>query len=724
MGALNAMNIGSDTAGLLVKLLFLAASSFVCLLWAIYVIDVRSNRGGDNQHVTRLDSFVTSIKNRHYTSGKSSSAAIPSTTTAANLPKVTVPPTALHADWRPSDYNGYIFMDWTGDSDDFDYVNYKSMESLLSVYPKANVKVNLIAPNAAHYYKTGNLISKHYFQKYLKHGYHVQTEIIYRKFRVRFDNDTMPPGSEYWNAQYLTCCESSKATEINKIRTIPAHMYFFLRFFKLWAHGGVYSDFSWMHTREMAVVRTLDFSDAAETPLHTVGGAVIQLSCPETSSHSSSGTTDANGGSGGCNSSALLVFSRGNPVLRCMLLQYNSTSTPLMRCIESDVKTDGVSCISDALKECFRVHRVRNALVSSGAEREVPQLGCEGQPAGGTIAPLSVAVNLESMCGLTAVQYQNALFLNPRESTKSAAFRAAVLEEITAAVWLGVSAFSGDWHLPEPDSALAVLIQQHPLKKPGPYYKNVYIDHEGNESALDREPEAEGAGAAADSRGGILPVDSNAIYRPYPVSVLGAITPAESTYLEQLRRGAITLRKVSSASRGTSCKRYNYSSAVLPARMKNQVSMWLLVCVCMPRFMVVFHPLRSLPFQSILFHSVIILCTCFTGKRQLRAALCGPGLHEGRHHLPVQHAHVAPPDAEHPARRHVQGNRLLRRAVHQAHQEEPGLPGIQPHALLPFRRGARGDVLRRRNRVVQLAPRRAGESAGGQSGHQGVVFDP
>ena len=63
-----------------------------------------------------------------------------------------------------------IIMDWIVDSALFGYINYKSLESLLATYPTAEVKVLLIGPQAADYYKCGNLLSKHYFHKYQKRG--------------------------------------------------------------------------------------------------------------------------------------------------------------------------------------------------------------------------------------------------------------------------------------------------------------------------------------------------------------------------------------------------------------------------------------------------------------------------------------------------------------------------------------------------------------------------
>ncbi len=51
-----------------------------------------------------------------------------------------------------------IFMDWNQPSSSFCYINYKSLESLLQVYPTANITVLLPGPLVSDFYKVGSLI--------------------------------------------------------------------------------------------------------------------------------------------------------------------------------------------------------------------------------------------------------------------------------------------------------------------------------------------------------------------------------------------------------------------------------------------------------------------------------------------------------------------------------------------------------------------------------------
>lgn len=53
-------------------------------------------------------------------------------------------------------YSGRIFLDWPLASTSFSLINYKALESILHVYPNADVTTLLIAPEVADYYKWGD----------------------------------------------------------------------------------------------------------------------------------------------------------------------------------------------------------------------------------------------------------------------------------------------------------------------------------------------------------------------------------------------------------------------------------------------------------------------------------------------------------------------------------------------------------------------------------------
>jgi hypothetical protein len=64
-------------------------------------------------------------------------------------------------------YPGDIYLDWIRESYQFNYLNYKSVESLLASYPKANVELTVIGPGAANYYKLGDLMRRGILQSHL-----------------------------------------------------------------------------------------------------------------------------------------------------------------------------------------------------------------------------------------------------------------------------------------------------------------------------------------------------------------------------------------------------------------------------------------------------------------------------------------------------------------------------------------------------------------------------
>jgi hypothetical protein len=128
----------SFQCGLLAKILFISVSTFACLVYTVYKLDVgsRSSRGGSSfsQRTSHgLANFVRLSKETtiHDLIGGGSSSLL----------------------GFGSLYDGDIILDWISDSDSFGYIHYKSLELLLTVYPKARVTVNLIAPNGAHYCK-------------------------------------------------------------------------------------------------------------------------------------------------------------------------------------------------------------------------------------------------------------------------------------------------------------------------------------------------------------------------------------------------------------------------------------------------------------------------------------------------------------------------------------------------------------------------------------------
>ena len=81
----------------------------------------------------------------------------------------------------PRVFTGNIFMDFYESDTRFVYAHYKSIESILRIYPLADVLTLIVGPTQVDYYKLGDNLSKHQFQKYRKRGYKVRLNLILMK---------------------------------------------------------------------------------------------------------------------------------------------------------------------------------------------------------------------------------------------------------------------------------------------------------------------------------------------------------------------------------------------------------------------------------------------------------------------------------------------------------------------------------------------------------------
>ena len=86
------------------------------------------------------------------------------------------------------------------------------------MYIYISVTVLLIGPQAADYYKCGDLLSKHYFQKYQKRGYDIKFDVIFRHPGKGI------PGLNYWMEYEQTCCKVNSVKDFHTKDTIPYHL--------------------------------------------------------------------------------------------------------------------------------------------------------------------------------------------------------------------------------------------------------------------------------------------------------------------------------------------------------------------------------------------------------------------------------------------------------------------------------------------------------------------
>jgi hypothetical protein len=252
------------------------------------------------------------------------------------------------------DYIGNIYMDWTEHSDKFGYLNYKSLESLILAYPDSNIVVLHLGPTAADYYKFGNMLSKHIFQKYVKFGKNVVVDI--QGFGKLLRKDVIY-GYKYWTKEIEKCCNHKSHKDIQEAKNRylpPLHLFFFHRILNLYKSGGIFSDFSFMH---------IMFNPNMLKVKH---GYVVITNCDESET-----STD-------CTTSMLLKFEKQSTVLHCMLAQYDDTSfhhydnsmkkntlttnTTFLSCLENSLN-GGINCILSLLDSCFNSTSTKNDMM-------------------------------------------------------------------------------------------------------------------------------------------------------------------------------------------------------------------------------------------------------------------------------------------------------------------------------------------------------------------------
>ena len=334
-----------------------------------------------------------------------------------------------------------VYLDWThpAGSDAFSYVNYKAFESALAAYPKCRFEVILVAPQSANYYRIGNFISKHFFEKYNKRGYWVDVVAMpgsKQYFQTNFHD------YPYWMDEYKLCCTYTAKhfeRDLSKPKGIPLHMYFFARFASLAEFGGIYMDFTWYHQHS----NPLPMHQPNQSMLYD--GATILTFCGASkgaiSSYLPCKTQEESHRQKYCQSSTLMMFRAQSPIPLCMLQRYKddggeggsvklssslahesfTNKTSFLSCIYADIKTGGIYCIQSALQTCFTQHNIVNALSPGAGHQKNKDVSIHDSD------------DLPDLWREQGHDYDVLMFLNRSRSH--------------SALWLGASSMEGTWTL-------------------------------------------------------------------------------------------------------------------------------------------------------------------------------------------------------------------------------------------------------------------------------------
>jgi len=148
---------------------------------------------------------------------------------------------SLHHDRRlPDNYNKtidnvYILVDWFLGLESFTIDNYKSLESIFSVYPNSMVRCVLVLPNRSFHSKNKQL-SKNQFIKYNKLGFNIKVN------HVSISEVIKHIGTNY--SDFIAGATVGGQTYVFPSGHVPYHLLTYMRVRALYKRGGIYSDFS------------------------------------------------------------------------------------------------------------------------------------------------------------------------------------------------------------------------------------------------------------------------------------------------------------------------------------------------------------------------------------------------------------------------------------------------------------------------------------------------
>jgi len=301
-----------------------------------------------------------------------------------------------------------FYLDWSSSdgSNSFVYLNYKSFESALVTYPHCRFEVLVPAPQTAFYYRVGNLLSRHQFEKYSKMGFWIDMNMPTSKTYERTNLDTYT----YWKDNVEGCCSfRASRRELIKAKAITFHFTFFWRLVALAEYGGFFSDFSWLHNPSHSLLPPSSSQPTSDGALIIKNNLNISTVSP----------------------ASLLMFRPSSPIPPCVLRKFhyrgedpleedNTAANLLLTCVYADKATGGVECLQTALDECFKRHNVTNVFASRSRVRSDPEA-------------------VEQMW----------------EVDGGAKTSSLLTQNNLSAVWMGSKALDGQWRIPAKDSPAA-----------------------------------------------------------------------------------------------------------------------------------------------------------------------------------------------------------------------------------------------------------------------------
>jgi len=314
-------------------------------------------------------------------------------------------------------------------ANDFNFHNYRALESYLNVYPDSeSIEFFVVGPFYAKVYGYSNALSKTHFEKYSKRGYNVKVRLINgnSNVHVRESNELsgkILPGADFWERHKNTIFYGRNFSyrEFEAIEdALPDYAtVLFLICLELYKTGGIYGDLTLFQTAPLpkdadgfvagGMNRENDLANYKCSALTTRNRKQLPL---------------------------LMQFSKPrDPVLNCTLIAYDDEKSDLNKCIGltgeseenmlSSGKDGGLSCVLDQMGKCMKKANRENELAKMSP---VDWRNCDGE----------IDSNSTEDDSKKSADLIDSMVLN--ESNGPVAF------------WLGKNSSNGNWSSPQKGS--------------------------------------------------------------------------------------------------------------------------------------------------------------------------------------------------------------------------------------------------------------------------------
>lgn len=249
----------------------------------------------------------------------------------------------------------HIFFDWSGEDTPISMIQLKAFESALHTYPHATFALIETPMDSPHQLSVDRL------HLYTDLDYDITTYTPLSSLSLSLIHSNRTSFDILQKVKFYV----SKYIQQRPSRSRPAyHTRMFARLLALYAHGGIYSDFSFFFLSPFMSTSSTD----------QAGGFYLNSYCLHRSSENElwqvfRPQTFDSWELTNCFTSTLLYVSQAkSPAIECMLDKYNQERFHV--CVDSDAFFGGADCVKQVMERCFNAHNIANIFDVSSSVRQ------------------------------------------------------------------------------------------------------------------------------------------------------------------------------------------------------------------------------------------------------------------------------------------------------------------------------------------------------------------